>query len=176
MWAAISCRLGRGRWVTGKRAKEQCQLGRSHSARGRVAVVFEPESWLAVSQVEDLKRHLVVSVDRLAAASACAGCARRSRGRYYTDRSPCGMGRGGLWVLVGLLVPCLAFSSPPVTTTRCPGRLVGVSSELNFGAVRINPGWVGSFQIFRFSVFSFIWSIACARARTYVRSTYVVRT
>ena len=108
----------------------------------------EPESWLAVYQVVDLKRHLVVSVDRLAATSACAGGARRSRGRYYTDRSPCGMSRGGLWGLVGSLVSLLGLFFPLGHNYPVSGALGWRFFGTQFGAVRINPGWVGSFSNF----------------------------
>ena len=94
-----------------------------------------------VFQVEDLRRHKVVSVFRLAAASACAGSARRSRGRYYTDRFPCGM--GGVWRgggLVGFLVSCLAFSPHPGHNYPVSGALGWCFFITLIGAVRINPG------------------------------------
>ena len=61
--------------------------------------------------------------------------------------------------------PCslLGLFFPPGHNYPVSGALGWRFFGTQLGAVRINPGWVGSFQIFRFSVFSFVWSIACAR-------------
>ena len=74
-----------------------------------------------------------------------------------------GVGSG---FLSGSLFPCLALFFLPGHNYPVSGALGWRFFGTQLGAVRINPGWVGSFQIFRFSVFSFVWSIACARAST----------